>query len=239
MYNMQAVVRKSINNATMQFEKLGYVANNLANYNTAAYKTSRFEQILREDGSIDGAIRTNALQGSVRISKNPYDVAIQGEGYIPVVSADGEIQYTRDGAFKRGENGYLMTVDDWMVGDGIKIPANSYKFEIKPNGDVINYDNAGSLPEKIGTIPIVQFDCPEGLQQDSHGNRVWQTEESGEPQLVKNHNMITQNYLENSITNIYTSVNEMLRLNASMLASMSVLKMTDDMYNKSINIRES
>ena len=27
MYNMQAVVRKSINNATMQFEKLGYVAN--------------------------------------------------------------------------------------------------------------------------------------------------------------------------------------------------------------------
>ena len=47
MYNMQAVVRKSINNATMQFEKLGYVANNLANYNTAAYKTNRFEQILR------------------------------------------------------------------------------------------------------------------------------------------------------------------------------------------------
>ena len=62
MYNMQAVVRKSINNATMQFEKLGYVANNLANYNTAAYKTNRFEQILREDGYVDGAIRTNALQ---------------------------------------------------------------------------------------------------------------------------------------------------------------------------------
>ena len=119
MYNMQAVVRKSINNATMQFEKLGYVANNLANYNTAAYKTSRFEQILREDGYIDGAIRTNALQGSIRISKNPYDIAIEGEGYIPVVSEDGEIQYTRDGALKRGANGYLMTVDDWMVGDGI------------------------------------------------------------------------------------------------------------------------
>ena len=45
-----------------------------------------------------------------------------------------------------------MTVDDWMVGDGIKIPANSYKIEVKPNGDVINYDDAGSLPEKIVTI---------------------------------------------------------------------------------------
>ena len=143
MYNLQAVIRKSINNTTMQFEKLGYLANNLANYNTVAYKTSRFEQILREDGYIDGAIRCNALQGSIRVSKNPYDIAIEGEGYIPVVSPDGEIQYTRDGSLKRGANGYLMTVDDWMVGDGIKIPANSYKFEIKPNGDVMNYDGGG------------------------------------------------------------------------------------------------
>ena len=38
MYNMQAVIRKSINNTTVQFEKLGYLANNLANYNTAAYQ---------------------------------------------------------------------------------------------------------------------------------------------------------------------------------------------------------
>lgn len=237
MYNMQAVVRKSINNATMQFEKLGYVANNLANYNTAAYKTSRFEQILREDGYIDGAIRTNALQGSIRISKNPYDVAIQGEGYIPVVSADGEIQYTRDGAFKRGENGYLMTVDDWMVGDGIKIPANSYKFEIKPNGDVINYDNAGSLPEKIGTIPIVQFDCPEALKQ-GHNNKMVYNDESGAPKIIKDTQNIKQYATEVSNTNIYDEINDLMRLNTSMIASMNLMKVADDMYNKAINIRE-
>ena len=103
MYSMQAVVRKSINNATMQFEKLGYVANNLANYNTAAYKTSRFEQILREDGYIDGAIRTNALQGSIRISKNPYDIAIEGEGYIPVVSEDGNGKIVQNAEIERSE----------------------------------------------------------------------------------------------------------------------------------------
>ena len=205
MYSMQAVVRKSINNATMQFEKLGYVANNLANYNTAAYKTSRFEQILREDGYIDGAIRTNALQGSIRISKNPYDIAIEGEGYIPVVSEDGEIQYTRDGALKRGANGYLMTVDDWMVGDGIKIPANSYRFEVRPNGDVINYDKAGSLPEKIGTIPIVQFDCPEELEQ-GHNNKMVYNDESGAPKIIKDSENIRQYATEVSNTNIYDEI---------------------------------
>ena len=62
MYNMQAVIRKGINNTTLQFEKLGYIANNLSNYNTIGYKASRFEQILREDGYIDGAIRTNVQQ---------------------------------------------------------------------------------------------------------------------------------------------------------------------------------
>ena len=237
MYNMQAVIRKSINNSSMQFERLGYIANNFANFNTVAYKSNRFEQILREDGYLDGAIRTNAMQGSIRISKNPYDVAISGEGYIPVVSPDGEVQYTRDGSFKRGENGYLVTVDDWMVGDGIKIPANSYKFEIKPNGDVINYDNAGSLPEKIGTIPIVQFDCPEGLEQ-GHNNKMVITSESGDPRIVKENQGVRQYALEASNTNIYDELNELMRMNTSMIASMNLMKVADDMYNKAINIRE-
>ena len=237
MYNMQAVVRRSINNATMQFEKLGYIANNMANYSTPAYKTNRFEQILREDGYLDGAIRTNAMQGDLRISKNPYDVAINGEGYIPVVSPDGEIQYTRDGSFKRGVNGYLVTVDDWMVGDGIKIPANSYKFEIRPNGDVYNYDNAGSLPEKIGTIPIVQFDSPESLEQ-GHNNKMVVTEDSGDPRIVKGEDSIRQYAIEVSNTNIYDEVNSMMRLNTSMIASLNLMKVADDMYNKAINLNQ-
>ncbi|MCQ2754468.1 MAG: flagellar hook basal-body protein [bacterium] len=237
MYNMQAVIRKSINNSTIQFERLGYIANNLANTNTVAYKSNRFEQLMREDGYVEGAIRTNALQGSIRVSKNPYDVAINGEGYIPVVSPDGEVQYTRDGSLKRGEGGYLMTVDDWLVGDGIKIPANSYKIEIKPNGDVINYDNAGSLPEKIGTIPIVQFDSPESLDQGQH-NKMVPNEESGEPRIVKAEENIQQYATEVSNTDIYDELNTLMRMNTSMIASLNLMKIADDMYNKAINIRE-
>lgn len=236
MYNMQAVVRKSINNATMQFEKLGYVANNLSNYNTAAYKSSSFEQILREDGLVDGAIRRNVAQGSIRTSKNPFDIAIAGEGYIPVVSPDGEIQYTRDGSLKLGKGGYLVTVDDWMVGDGIKIPANSYKIEIRPNGDVINYDKAGSLPEKIGKIPIVQFDNPEAMEQ-GHNNKLVYNDETGLPRLSKEEN-IRQYATEVSNVNIYDELNDLMRLNTSMIASMNLMKVADDMYNKAINIRE-
>jgi len=235
MYNMQAVIRKSINNTTVQFERLGHLANTLANYNTNAYKSVRFEQILREDGYLDGALRCNAAQGSIKISSNPYDIAIDGIGYIPVVSPDGEIQYTRDGSFKRGAGGYLLTLDDWMVGDGIKIPANSYKIEIKPNGDVMNYDNNGSLPEKIGTIPIVQFDSPESLEQ-GHNNKMIATEESGNPRIIKDEENIRQYATETSNANIYDEYSNLMRINTSMIASMNLMKVADDMYNKSINI---
>lgn len=237
MYNLQGIIRKSMNNATSQFDKLGYVANNLANYNTNGYKSVRFEQMLKEDGYLTGAIRTDYEQGSIQITSNPYDIAIKGEGFFPVVSEAGEIQYTRDGSLKKGKDGYLMTNDDWLVGEGIKIPPNVYKFTVKSNGDVVCND-AVDKPERIlGRIPLVQFDNPEGLDQ-GHNNKVVPTADSGEPRLLKNHDYIAQNSIELSNTNVYSSVSDMLRLNASMLASMRMMKVVDDMYNKSINIRQ-
>ena len=42
MYSFQAIVRRNINNITQQFERLGYVGNNLSNYNTHGYKNVNF-----------------------------------------------------------------------------------------------------------------------------------------------------------------------------------------------------
>lgn len=238
MYTIQGIIRKSVNNSFTQWERLGQVAGNLANLNTTGYKNIRFEQMLGEDGYLKGAIRTNYAQGSIRITENPYDVAIDGVGFIPVTSPTGEVQYTRDGGFKQGQNGYLVTNDDWIVGEGIKIPTNCYKFEIKPNGEVVSYDSSQSEPKHLGTIPLVKFATPEGLKP-ADMNRLAATDESGDAILVKDHKSFKQCNIEMSNTNVYNSTSEMLRLNASMLASMQVLKVVDQMYNKAINIRES
>lgn len=238
MYSFQAIIRRNVSNVTSQFEKLGFVGNNLANYNTKGYKTVNFEQMLTEEGFLTGAIRSDYAQGAVMITSNPYDVAVNGTGFIPVVSPDGEVAYTRDGAFKQGKNGYLMTEDDWIVGEGIKIPANCFKFEIRKNGEVFAYDTNESISgKKIGTIPLVRFASQENLKFIGM-NKFTTTEESGEAMLVKDHDCIAQNNIENSNTNIYTGVSEVLRLNASMIAGMRMMKVVDDMYNKSINIRE-
>lgn len=238
MQNIQGIIRKSVNNAQVQFDKMGYIGNNFANYATTGYKSVRFEQMLDEDGHLSGAVRTNYQQGSVQITGNPYDIAIKGDGYIPVTSQTGEVQYTRDGSFKLNKDGYLITNDGWMVGEGIQIPSTCYKMTIKPDGSVTTMDSTQSPEKVIGTIPLVQFRNPEGLAQGAN-NKMKVTDESGDAKLVKNHDYIAQNSLELSNTNIYDSVSDMLRLNASMIASLRMAKIVDDMYNKSINLRQS
>ena len=104
---------------------------------------------------------------------------------------------------------------------------------------MLSYDSVDDPePKLLGKIPLVQFACPEGLEAKGN-NKFVETTESGEATLVKDTDAFRQNTLETSNTNIYTSVNDMLRLNASMIASMRLMKLADDMYNKAINIRES
>lgn len=238
MYTMQGIVRKGINNATTQMDRLGNIANNIANYTTNGYKSVTFEQVLEEDGYLTNTQRTDYKTGSTRVTSNPYDVALKDVGFIPVVSPEGEVEYTRDGAFKQGKDGYLVTSDGWLVGDGIKIPTNCYKFTIKPNGEVVTKGSVDGVEKKIGTIPLVRFDNSEGLKQGDM-NRLIPTAESGNAKLVKNPDCFAQNNLEMSNTNIYDSLNDILRVNASLLASTKMMKVADDMYNKAINIRES
>ncbi|MBR1754196.1 flagellar hook basal-body protein [bacterium] len=237
MTTVQGVIRQCLNNTTTQFERLGYVATNFANYSTNGYKCVRFEQMLDENGYLTGVERTNVKQGSIMITDSPYDIALKDDGYIPVTSPEGEVQYTRDGSFKQGKDGYLVTNDGWLVGDGIKIPTNIYRFSIKDDGRVMVMDDKMSKEREIGKISVVRFKNAEALEKGAP-NKLKATEESGEAILLKDHNIIAQNSLERANINLYDAVNDMLRLNASMIASMRMAKLADDMYNKSINLRE-
>ena len=237
MYNLQGLIRKNIVNTNMQFEKLGYVSTNVTNYSTNAYKPVRFETMLSEDGYLSGELRTDFAQGSIRLTHRPFDIAINGAGFIPVTSETGEVTYTRDGSMTVNKDGYLITNDGHLIGDGIKIPMNYYKILIEKDGTVECITHNGDVLEKIGKIPLVQFQNQEGLKL-ANGNKFIATVESGEPVLLKTHDSIQQGFLEMSKTNIYSSVNEVLRLNASMIASTKLMKVIDDMYTKAITLNE-
>ncbi len=236
MATFQGIIRKNIVNANVQFEKLGYITNNISNQNTTGYKSVRIEQVLNEDGYLDGVVRTDHRPAKLLVTDNKFDFGINGQGYIPVTSENGDVKYTRDGSMKQNKDGYLTTTDGYLIGDGIKLPINYSDFWIKANGDVIVADKFGDKPSKIGTIPVVNFQNPDGLKAVD-GNKFLPTYDSGEPVLVMNHDMIEQQKLETSNENTFSEVNKVMRLNASMLASFQIMKAVNDMYDKSIKLQ--
>lgn len=237
MTTLQGIINRGVVNAEIQFERMGYISTNVSNYNTNGYKAVRFEQMLNENGYLSGVERTDFSQGSIQRTARDFDIAIDGTGFIPVTSPTGEVTYTREGSFKVNQDGYLITNDGYLVGDGIQVPVNYDNFKISAEGDVEVFSNDGTEREFLGTIPLVNFQNPEGLKK-SDNNKYFLTAESGEPVLVKNHNKFKQGSIEVTNIDVLTEVNSILRLNASMLASFKVMQTINDMYSKALQLNQ-
>ena len=116
---------------------LDVVGNNIANVNTAGYKTSQtvFEdtlsQVIRNSGGPQGlrggtnpaqvglgvkvgGISTNFSQGASQVTGRATDLALQGDGFF-VLKQDGQTLYSRAGAFNFDSNGNLVNPDGAMV----------------------------------------------------------------------------------------------------------------------------
>lgn len=237
MNTIHGIIQKTINNTEIQLDRLNYQSTNVANLNTNAHKNVRFEQILDENGYLDGVIRRDFSVGTMYKTQRQLDVAINGYGFIPVTTETGEIAYTRDGSFKIGKDGYLFNMRGDMIGDGIQIPVNAHRIDITPEGKINVTMKVNGKTETIGTIPLVYFKNPEGLEEIG-GNKFAATEESGEPILEKDHQFFKQGYVESSNTDLYDTIAENMRVTTSILASYEVVKAVDRIYQQGINLTE-
>lgn len=234
-YNLQGIIRKSSSNLNVEFDRLAYVTQNFANINTNGYKSVRFEDIIDADGSVHAVERVDTKTGEYLITNNPLDIALQGAGYIPVTTANGEIRYTRDGGFIKNKDGMLITKTGDLVGSGIKISGDCEKVEIRPNGDVYTYKKLTDEPDYMGTIPVVQFENPEALK-DVGANEFIATEDAGKMKLVEDHNLIKQYGIERSNVDVLGDIYMVTRINASILATTSLMQTINKMYDEAVNL---
>ena len=108
-------------------------ANNLSNVNTIGYKKGslRFKDVMQsavysQEGSIlrndtsrylgNLSMGSQSLQyvhdftqGALTKTSNPYDIAIEGDGFFKIMDAEGKISYTRNGSFCVNSDDYLVT----------------------------------------------------------------------------------------------------------------------------------
>src|ERR1700749_722737 len=98
-----------------RFQALDTAASNLANASTPGYRAERefFRSTLLGPDALDsqlgevvnnyrlpGGGRLSMTQGALQQTGNPFDLAIEGQGFFEVQTANG-IRYTRDGGFHR------------------------------------------------------------------------------------------------------------------------------------------
>jgi len=234
---LQHIMKIASDAANLQFNALDQVTRNVANINTSGYKNKTFEQYLRVDGEVEGVTRVDNEQGSILVTRRELDVAIEGNGYIPVTQSDGTIAYTRDGSFSRNSEGYLITHRGDLVGDGIQLPLNYDKLLINPDGKVQVKLPGETWPKDIAQLPLVNFANPAGLTDIGY-NKLVASDQSGPAQLIQNHTQIKQGSLERANVNVFYEIDRVLRLNASVLTNMRIVRFADDVYRQAVNLRQ-
>ena len=74
---------------------------------------------------------------------------------------------------KTTNEGLLVMGDGSVIGSGIKVPIDSEKIVITPDGRVMSYDQKHLQGYEVGRIPLVKFNNYEGLEQGDY-NKVYE-----------------------------------------------------------------
>jgi flagellar hook protein FlgE len=149
-------------------QSLDVIGNNIANANTVGFKSSRseFSELVASSlgaagggggvglGASTATVAQMFTQGSINITGNSLDVAINGGGFFQVEKPDGSTAFTRDGQFKISPDGYIMTNAGANVmgyptdTDGVKTSNSQQKMQV-PSGAPIAAQQTATIKAEL------------------------------------------------------------------------------------------
>jgi flagellar basal-body rod protein FlgG len=239
-----------------QQTRMAVTANNLANVNTTGFKRGRaaFEDLLYQNVRQVGAaaaqdtqlpsgltvgtgvrvVATEKLytQGSLQITNNALDVAINGRGFFQVALPDGSNAYTRDGSFKVNAQGELVTSGGYRVQPAVAIPDGAQSVSIGTDG-AVTVQLAGQVtPSQVGSLQVVDFVNPAGLQARGE-NLLVESAASGAPQAgtpgLNGLGALQQGALEASNVNVVEELVSMIETQRAYEMNSKAISTTDKM----------
>lgn len=238
---MHAALYVSKTGLAAQDLQLTTVANNLSNASTVGFKRDRavFEDLLYQIQRQPGAQTTEETQlpsglqlgtgvrvvgtqkqftsGSLQITNQSLDFAIDGRGFLQILQPGGEVSYTRDGQLHLNGNGEVVNASGLLLQPAITIPQGVQNLTVGTDGIVSAFTRGGGT-QVLGNIQVVDFVNPGGLQAIG-GNAFVETASSGDPIAgnpgANGLGLLKQGMLENSNVDI---VEEMVNMITSQRA---------------------
>ncbi len=220
---------------------LDVVANNLANINTSGYKAQRliFEEYLMPTAQAsefqgpdrplsftqDVGTATVLTQGSIQLTGNTLDVAIDGDGYLAVQGAGGEQLYTRAGSLAIDPEGTLVT------DAGLPVLADGAPIQINPEDGEITITKEGviSTPQaQLGRLDVYTFDNRQQLT--NAGTNLF----SGIDPIPANNPTIVQGALESSNVEGVREISRMIEITRQYQSVSKMMSQRNELRQRSI-----
>ena len=239
-----------------QQTRLQIISNNLANVNTTGFKRDRanFESLLYQVYKPGGAQTSEATQqtspsaigtgvrivsteklysqGTLVATENPLDLAIEGQGFFQVLMPDGQIGYTRNGAFSRNSDGVLTSSSGYILQPEIQVPEDASTINISKDG-IVSVNIPGVIEaQEIGQITLASFQNPRGLQPIGETFAV-ETTASGGPILANplqdGFGGLNQGSLEASNVNVVQELVDMIETQRAYEVNSKSISASDEM----------
>lgn len=260
---MDPALRAAASGMMAQQTRTEIIANNLANVNTSGFKRSRahFEDLLYQTvqgAQVIGGNEAETLpaiqvgrgtrlagvqrlheQGPIEQTGRNLDIAIEGEGFLQVLTNQGELAYTRDGSLQISDQGVLVTGAGLTVQPPIRIPVDVSEITISVAG-VVSVRRANDIqPTELGRIELARFANPSGLLNLGQ-NLLAPTAASGQPVLgfanEGGMGRLQQGSLEGSNVEIVQEMVEMIAAMRAYEINSKAIKTADEMGQIANNV---
>ena len=249
---------------TAQQTNVDNIAHNLANANTAGFKSRRaqFQDLLYQTVVQPGAAagqqtvvptglqlglgtRTASneiifTQGDFSQTNNPLDLVIQGKGFFQIQRPTGELAYTRAGSFHLDRDGNVVTSDGNPLEPQITLPPNAQQISIGQDGTVSYTLPNQTASQQAGQIQLANFANPAGLNSLG-GSLYTPTDASGDPTVGmpggdEGMGTVMQGYVEQSNVSVVEEFINLIVAQRGYEANSKVVQAADNMYQQVNNL---
>ncbi|MGA3173589.1 MAG: flagellar basal-body rod protein FlgG [Syntrophorhabdales bacterium] len=250
----------------VQQVNLDVIANNIANVNTTAFKTSRasFQDLIYQTLRLQGtkneqgnqvptgiqighgaklsAVQKQFSQGDYQQTQNQLDLAIEGNGFLQIMLPSGEKAYTRAGAFQRDAEGRICTSDGYLLEPNITIPQSAVAVTIATDGTVSVQTQGQTALSQIGTLNLWSFPNVGGL--NAIGKNLYQETDASGAALSgvagqNGYGTILQGYLEMSNVNVMQEMINLIIGQRAYEANSKAIQAADQMLQMSNNLKQA
>lgn len=256
-------IYSALSGAIAQSQQLDTIANNIANANTPGFKGDRktFREHLtildkppdvitvpRVPASIESFFDmqgtdksyvgvsgnyTNFSQGGLKRTNNPLDVALEGPGFLEVLTPQGS-RLVRKGIMSLSPNGTLVTSEGYPVLQKGAGPAEQRIIQLGQGA--VTFSNQGEIyqdGDAVANLNIVEYATTGHLKKIGHSLYA-STDPLIQP-IPNPSTQVKQGFIETSNVNVVKEMTDMIQTTRNFESANKVIKAYDAMDDKLVN----